>query len=139
MLVRAAWGFGVEAGTQAIRMVLSGIFDKHPNLKIILGHLGEALPFWLPRIQESLSRENGQKMNFEQIFKSNFWITTSGFFSDTGLELCLKVLDRDRILFAVDWPYASNQSGVNWLKNSQIDNEIKAAIFFKNAKKLLRI
>jgi len=139
MLVRAAWGFGVEAGTQAIRMVLSGIFDKHPNLKIILGHLGEALPFWLPRIQESLSRENGQKMNFEQIFKSNFWITTSGFFSDTALELCLKVLNRDRIVFAVDWPYANNQSGVNWLKNSQIDNEIKAAIFFKNAKKLLRI
>ena len=139
MLIRAAWGFGVEAGTQAIRMILSGIFDKHPNLRIILGHLGEALPFLLPRIQESLSRENGQKMNFEQIFKSNFWITTSGFFSDTALELCLKVLNRDRIVFAVDWPYANNQSGVNWLKNSQIDNEIKAAIFFKNAKKLLRI
>jgi predicted TIM-barrel fold metal-dependent hydrolase len=139
MLIRAAWGFGVEAGTQAIRMILSGIFDKHPNLRIILGHLGEALPFWLPRIQESLSRENGRKMNFEQIFKSNFWITTSGFFSDTALELCLKVLNRDRIVFAVDWPYANNQSGVNWLKNSQIDNEIKAAIFFKNAKKLLRI
>ena len=139
MLTRAAWGFGVEAGTQAIRMILSGIFDKHPNLKIILGHLGEALPFWLSRIQESLSRANGQQINFEQIFKSNFWITTSGFFSDSALELCLKVLDSDRILFAVDWPYANNQSGVNWLKNSQIDNETKEAIFFKNAKKLLKI
>lgn len=139
MLTRAAWGFGVEAGTQAIRMILSGIFDKHPNLRIILGHLGEALPFWLPRIQESLSRANGQQINFEQIFKSNFWITTSGFFSDSALELCLKVLDKDRILFAVDWPYASNQSGVNWLKKSQIDNETKEAIFFNNAKKLLKI
>ena len=75
----------------------------------------------------------------KQIFKSNFWITTSGFFSNTALELCLKVLDTDRILFAIDWPYASNQSGVNWLKNAPIDAEIKAAIFYKNAQKLLKV
>ena len=139
MLTRAAWGFGVEAGTQAIRMILSGIFDKHPNLKIILGHLGEAIPFWLPRIQESLSRTDSQPTNFEDIFKSNFWITTSGFFSDHALELCVNTLKGDHILFAIDWPYANNETGVNWLQNSKIKPSIKSDIFSKNAQNLFRL
>lgn len=139
MLTRAAWGFGVEAGTQAIRMILSGIFDKHPNLKIILGHLGEAIPFWLPRIQESLSRTESQPINFEDVFKSNFWITTSGFFSDHALELCVNTLKLDHILFAIDWPYANNETGVNWLQNSKIKPSIKSDIFSKNAQNLFRL
>ncbi len=139
MLTRAAWGFGVEAGTQAIRMILSGIFDKHPNLQIILGHLGEAIPFWLPRIQESLSRTESQPINFEDIFKSNFWITTSGFFSDHALELCVNTLKLDHILFAIDWPYANNETGVNWLQNSKIKPSIKSDIFSKNAQNLFRL
>jgi predicted TIM-barrel fold metal-dependent hydrolase len=139
MLTRAAWGFGVEAGTQAIRMILSGIFDKHPNLKIILGHLGEAIPFWLPRIQESLSRTESQPTNFEEIFKSNFWITTSGFFSDHALELCVNTLKVDHILFAIDWPYANNETGVNWLQNSKIKPSIKSDIFSENAQDLFRL
>jgi len=139
MLTRAAWGFGVEAGTQAIRMILSGIFDKHPNLKIILGHLGEAIPFWLPRIQESLSRTESQPINFEDVFKSNFWITTSGFFSDHALELCVNTLKGDHILFAIDWPYANNETGVNWLQNSKIKPSIKSDIFSKNAQNLFRL
>ena len=139
MLTRAAWGFGVEAGTQAIRMILSGIFDKHPNLKIILGHLGEAIPFWLPRIQESLSRTESQPINVEDIFKSNFWITTSGFFSDHALELCVNTLKLDHILFAIDWPYANNETGVNWLQNSKIKPSIKSDIFSENAQNLFRL
>ena len=139
MLTRAAWGFGVEAGTQAIRMILSGIFDKHPNLKIILGHLGEAIPFWLPRIQESLSRTESQPINFEDIFKSNFWITTSGFFSDHALELCVNTLKLNHILFAIDWPYANNETGVNWLQNSKIKPSIKSDIFSENAQNLFRL
>jgi predicted TIM-barrel fold metal-dependent hydrolase len=139
MLTRAAWGFGVEAGTQAIRMILSGIFDKHPNLKIILGHLGEAIPFWLPRIQESLSRTESQPINFEDVFKSNFWITTSGFFSDHALELCVNTLKLDHILFAIDWPYANNETGVNWLQNSKIKPSIKSDIFSENAQNLFRL
>ena len=139
MLTRAAWGFGVEAGTQAIRMILSGIFDKHPNLKIILGHLGEAIPFWLPRIQESLSRTESQPINFEDVFKSNFWITTSGFFSDHALELCVNTLKLDHILFAIDWPYANNETGVNWLQNSKIKPSTKSDIFSENAQNLFRL
>lgn len=139
MLTRAAWGFGLEAGTQAVRLILSGVFDKHPNLKILLGHFGEAIPFWMPRIHESLSRSGGEKVDFAGIFRENFWITTSGFFSDTALRCCLEAIGPDRILFAVDWPYADNTKGVDWLKNFPLEDDVKAGIFSGNAETLLEL
>ncbi|MDE0696264.1 MAG: amidohydrolase family protein [Boseongicola sp.] len=137
MFTRAAWGFGVEAGTQAIRLILSGVLDRHPDLKIILGHLGEALPFWLPRIDESLRRPGGPSVDFGAAFRRNFWITTSGFFADDALLLCLKVLEPERVLFAVDWPYADNRDGVDWMHEAPVDAATRDAIFSGNAKRLL--
>ena len=139
MITRAAWGFGIETGTLAVRMILSGVFDKHPNLKIVLGHFGEALPFWLPRIHESFCRPGNEQVDFEGIFKKNFWLTTSGFFSDNALELCLRVMGEDKIMFAVDWPYADNLTGVNWLKHAPIQSETKNKIFSKNSIDFLKL
>ena len=139
MITRAAWGFGIETGTLAVRMILSGIFKRHPKLKIVLGHLGEALPFWLPRIHESLARPGNEKVNFDTIFKTNFWVTTSGFFSDNALDLCLKVLGDNKILFAIDWPYADNIAGVNWLSKAPISERTKNKIFFENTLKFLKL
>ena len=139
MVTRAAWGFGLEAGTQAVRLILSGVFDKHPDLKILLGHFGEAIPFWMPRIHESLSRPGGAQVDFTGLFKQNFWITTSGFFSDTALRCCLEAVEPDRILFAVDWPYADNTKGVDWLKNCLLEGNTKANIFARNAETLLKL
>ena len=136
---RAAWGFGVEAGTQAVRMVLSGVFDRHPDLRIFLGHLGESIPFQIERIDESLSRPGNSPVRFAEIFARNFWITTSGFFSTPALRCCLDVLGPDRILFAVDWPYADNRNAVDWLMNVEMDDSSKAAIFAGNAQELLNI
>ncbi len=139
MLTRAAWGFGVEAGTQAVRLVLSGVFDRHPDLRIILGHLGEAIPFLLPRIDESLSRPGNVPVRFSEVFRRNFWVTTSGFFSDAALRCCLDALSPDRVLFAVDWPYADNMAGVDWLRGSYVDDALRARIFSENAAALLRL
>ncbi len=138
-LVKAAWGFGVETGTQAVRLILSGVFDKYPDLKIILGHLGEAIPFLLPRIDEALSRPENASSSFADVFRTNFHITTSGFFSDTALQCCLEAMGADHVLFAVDWPYVSNTDGVTWLRNCPIEDGVKSAIFSGNAKKLLRL
>lgn len=134
---RPAWGFGVEAGTQAFRLILSGVFERHPELKILVGHLGEALPFWMPRIQANMSRPGAKPVDFAGIFRRNFWITTSGFFADEALELCLKVLEPDRVLFAIDWPYADNGTGVDWMKAAPVDKATRGAIFHGNAEKLL--
>ena len=138
-LLRAAWGFGVEAGTQAVRLILSGIFDKHPGLKIVLGHLGEAIPFLLPRIDDSLKRKGNAPVCFAEVFKSNFYVTTSGFFSTNALTCCLEELGPDRVLFAVDWPYADNVQGVTWLSGAPIAADVKQAIFYDNAINLLKL
>src|SRR6202008_1826817 len=72
MVIRAAWGFTVETATQAIRMVLSGVFDAYPNLKIILGHLGETLPFLVWRIDQALSRPGQKTISFRDVFCGHF-------------------------------------------------------------------
>lgn len=135
--VQAGWGFGVEAGTQAIRLVLSGLFEKHPGLKIILGHLGEGLPFWLDRIDEALARPGGAPVRFAETLRRNFWVTTSGFFSDRALTCTLDALGVDRVMFAVDWPYASNTAATDWLRRLDLGGEDRAAIAGGIARRLL--
>ena len=82
-----------------------GVFDKHPRLKIVLGHLGETLPFLVWRVDQALARPGHKQMSFRDIFCNNFYVTTSGFFSNPALLCCVMELGIDRILFAVDWPF----------------------------------
>src|SRR5438105_5624142 len=84
IFLRAAWGYTLETATQAVRLVLSGVFDAHPNLKIILGHLGEGVPFLLWRINNAFMRSEKDSVPFRDIFRKHFYVTTSGFFSDTA-------------------------------------------------------
>ena len=129
LVVRPAWGFTVETATQAIRMVLSGVFEKHPKLKIILGHFGETLPFLLWRIDIALKRPGGKQVDFRDIFSNNFWLTTSGFFSDPALLCCVMEMGVDRILFAVDWPFViDNKPAVDWMESVPLSDEDKAKI-----------
>jgi 2,3-dihydroxybenzoate decarboxylase len=140
MVVRPAWGFTVETATQAIRLVLSGVFEKHPNLKIVLGHLGETLPFLVWRIDQALARPGQKSISFRDIFCNNFWVTTSGFFSNPALLCTMMEMGVDRILFAVDWPFVADSSpAVRWLESAPISNEDKAKILSGNAKRLLRL
>ncbi len=140
LVVRPAWGFTVDTATQAIRLVLSGLFDKHPKLKIILGHFGETLPFLLWRIDNALKRPGQKPLEFREIFTRNFWLTTSGFFSDPALLCCVMEMGVDRILFAVDWPFViNNKPAVDWMSRVPLSNEDKAKILSGNAKRLLRM
>ena len=139
MVIRAAWGFTVETATQAIRLVLSGVFDKHPKLKIILGHLGETLPFQVWRIDQSLSRPGGKPMSFRDIFCNHFYLTTSGNFSNPALLCCVQEMGIDRIMFAVDWPFVQNPLGTNWVETIPLCEEDKIKILSGNAKRLLRM
>ena len=139
MLIRAGWGFTVETATQGIRLVLSGVFDKYPNLKIILGHLGEGLPFMLWRIDSALSREGNKPLNFRKLFSEHFWITTSGFFSNPALLCCVQELGVDRIIFSVDYPFVANQPAVDWVPTIPLCDEDKAKILSGNVEKLLKL
>jgi 2,3-dihydroxybenzoate decarboxylase len=138
MFLRAAWGFTFETGTQAMRLILGGVLNAYPKLKIILGHLGETIPYVIDRADEALSRDTPMK-NFREVFRRNFYVTTSGFFSDTALQCCLQALGPDRVMFSVDWPYASNVAGVQWIQKTPLDPSIRQKIMSDNAKHLLRL
>ncbi|MBX6327501.1 MAG: amidohydrolase [Pseudolabrys sp.] len=139
LVVRPAWGYTVETATQAIRLVLSGVFEKYPKLKIILGHFGETLPFLVWRIDASLKRPGQKPLSFRDIFCNNFYVTTSGFFSNPALLCCVMEMGVDHILFAVDWPFVMNPPAIEWMRSVPLSDEDKAKILSGNAKRLLRM
>jgi 2,3-dihydroxybenzoate decarboxylase len=138
-ILNAGWGFTVETATQGLRMVLSGVFDAYPRLKIILGHLGEGLPFSLWRIDDSLSRPGNKQVHFRETFREHFWLTTSGNFSTPALLCTMMEMGADRIMFSVDWPFAENAPGTKWLNELQISTEDKIKMQSGNAKRLLKM
>ncbi len=138
-MLRAAWGFTVETATQGIRLVLSGAFDAYPRLKIILGHLGEGLPFYLWRINMALVRDGAGPSWFRDAFCEHFHITTSGFFSDPALLCCVMEMGVDRILFSVDYPFVENPPGTAWVHRIPLCAEDKAKILSGNVKRLLKM
>lgn len=136
-LIGPALGFTVEALTQTVRLVISGVFDRYPKLKIILGHLGEGVPFLLWRIDQFLPRTAGSA--FKDIFRKNFYLTTSGNFSDTALTASITEMGIDRIMFSVDWPFNSNKVGTDWLNGLPLGATEKAKLAGLNAKALLKL
>lgn len=138
-ITSAGWGFGIETATACIRLILSGLFQKHPNLKIIVGHLGEMIPFFLWRINSSLSRPGHKDVKFRETFCKNFWLTTSGCFSTPALLCAMQEMGMDRIMFSTDWPYVEHTEGVEWMKTLQISPDDMEKLVNGNAKKILKI
>jgi len=139
LLLRAGWGFTVETATQGIRLVLSGVFEAYPRLKIVLGHLGEGLPFLLWRIDSALSREGNRPLKFRELFCDHFWITTSGFFSNPALLCCVQEMGVDRIIFSIDYPFVPNKPGVDWIDTIPLCAEDKEKILHGNVERLLKL
>jgi len=138
-ILSAGWGYTVETATQGVRMVLSGVFDKYPKLKIILGHFGEGLPFLLWRVDSAMSRPGNKGGSFRKQFSEHFWLTTSGNFSDPALICTMMELGIDRILFAIDWPFVANPPGVEWAKRVPLCEEDRVKLLGGNAKRLLKL
>jgi len=138
-LLTAAWGYTVETATHGIRMILSGAFEKYPRLKIILGHLGESLPFSAWRINMALSRGADKPSTFRDTFCEHFWITTSGNFSTPALMCCIMEMGVDRILFSVDYPFVPNPPGTKWMADLPLSLEDRRKILSGNTQRLLRM
>ncbi|MEI8151934.1 MAG: amidohydrolase family protein [Hyphomicrobiales bacterium] len=135
----APLGFGLETLTHTFRLITSGLFDKYPNLKIIVGHLGETAPFTLWRTEYNLAKLTKLPKSFSDYYKTHFWLTTSGAFSNSALACAIAEMGVERIMFAVDWPYVENTLGTDWLKAAPISDKDRALIFEGNAKKLLKM
>jgi len=138
-ILRAAWGFTVETATQGVRLVLSGVFDKYPGLKIILGHLGEGIPLYLWRINMGFARDGRGPSWFRDAFTEHFWVTTSGFFSDPALLHCIQEIGIDRVLFSIDYPFVDNPPGTSWADRLPVSAADKEKILNGNARRLLKL
>ncbi len=139
MVMRAAWGYTVETATIAIRMVIGGVFERFPRLKIVLGHLGETLPFLQWRIDQALQRPGAKICSFREVFSHNFYVTTSGNFSNPALLCCVMELGIDRVLFAIDYPFVANAPGVDWIATIPLCDEDKNKLLCGNARRLFRM
>jgi predicted TIM-barrel fold metal-dependent hydrolase len=134
----SAWGWHVETATHFIHLVLAGVFDRYPDLQIILGHWGELIPFYLDRIDVMLGPEVTKlRRPFADYFRQNAHITPSGMFNQAQLQFCVETLGVDRILYAVDYPFLSNEGAVPFLDQAQLSDEDKHKIAHGNAEKLL--
>lgn len=135
----AALGFTIECMTQAMRLVTSGVLDKFPGLKIVLGHLGEGLPFMMWRNEQALARFIKLQRRFGQYMRDNVWVTTSGAFQHSALMLTIAELGVERVLFSVDWPFQSNREGREFMDTAPIGERERELIFGENARKLLKL
>lgn len=129
------WGFMAETGLQAVRLIQSGVFERYPRLKFILGHLGEAIPFMLWRCDWLYRNVFGQS-GFADAFREHFYVTTSGNFSQSALTCTLAELGGHRVMFAVDWPFNSNVEAVSFLNEAPIGDDDRQRIFHGNAERL---
>jgi predicted TIM-barrel fold metal-dependent hydrolase len=140
LLSTRAWGWHIETGIHSLRLVASGVFDRYPDLQILIGHLGEAIPFMLSRIDQRLRRDQTHlERSTGAYFRENFSYTFSGFnYLPAFLDLLLQV-GVERILFSADYPYSSMESARNFLDQLPVSPADKEQIAHGNAERLLQI
>jgi predicted TIM-barrel fold metal-dependent hydrolase len=137
-LSAAAWGWHAETGLHVLRMVLGGVFDRHPQLRLVIGHMGEMLPFMLARIDDNLPPAvTGLGRMPSEYILDNVHITTSGLFTLPPLLCALMVFGAERVLFSVDWPYAPNEPGRRLLETAPLSPDDLERIAHGNAERLL--
>lgn len=134
----AGWGWHSETAVHILRMVLAGTFDKYPNLKMIIGHMGEMLPMMMARI-DTIFKDSGLKRAVSEVLRSQVCITTSGIFTQPPFACAMDTFGVDRILFSVDYPYSPNKAGKKFLEELKISAEDKEKITHGNADKLLKL
>jgi predicted TIM-barrel fold metal-dependent hydrolase len=140
-LALSAWGWHADTAIHTLRLALSGMLDRHPGLKIIIGHMGEALPFMLDRIDETTAAaaKTHLRRSVRQTILDQVWITTSGFFTMVPFMAALMSFGVDRIMFSVDYPFASNARARAFLDALPVSLADRAKIAHGNADRLLRL
>jgi 5-carboxyvanillate decarboxylase len=139
------WGFQADTGLHGLRLICSGVLDRFPGLKIVLGHLGEGLPYWMYRIdymhpvRASYNTRPALRLTPSEYLKRNFAITTSGMNWAPVLRFCLEAVGADNIMFAIDYPYQVTEGAVRFLDEAEISDEDKRKIYHRNAERIFGI
>ncbi len=136
----AGIGWHVEVGVHVIRLILAGVFDRYPNLQVIMGHWGELIPFYMERINTFFpSTASPMKHDFKYYMQHNIYITPSGMFNLPQLQYVLQTMGADRIIYSVDYPYYPNEGARAFLENAPISQQDKEKIAHKNAESLFKL
>ena len=140
-LAVSTWGWHMETAVHVLRLVLSGALDRHSRLQIVIGHMGEAIPFMLDRIDETTANEAKLRLrrSVRQTLLDQVWITTSGFFTMVPFMAALLTFGADRIMFSVDYPFASNARARAFLDALPVSPADRAKIAHGNADRLLQL
>jgi predicted TIM-barrel fold metal-dependent hydrolase len=139
MFASAGYGWHLDAGITIIRLIASGIFDQFPDLKLISGHWGELVAFFLNRLDDQLSKTLKLDRKISGYYKSNIYITPSGLFSNAQLKYVIDELGADKIIYSGDYPFLIDKNTRQFLETAPISQEAKEKIGYKNAEKLLHL
>lgn len=147
-LSQYAWGWHNETAVHFLRLFAAGLFDRYPRLKLVMGHLGEMLPFQLDRVEAISSRQwplLGVKLErqLRQVWDENVWITTSGMFFMAPMATVLRQCKPDRIIYSVDYPFGRTEAGLKFLKELKseglVADDLLEGIAYRNAEKLFKL
>jgi predicted TIM-barrel fold metal-dependent hydrolase len=135
------WGWHSETALHVLRLLYSGIFDKYPKLNLIIGHMGEMLPMMMARSERAFKPGNGgaNQRSLTDTFHQQVHITTSGFFTQPPLKIALDTFGIDNIMFSVDYPFSTNEMGMEFLNAIELSDEQVGKIAHGNADKLLKL
>ncbi|KAL3450356.1 hypothetical protein BJX65DRAFT_315880 [Aspergillus insuetus] len=139
-----AFGFGwhSDVAIHILRLYAAGVFDRFPKLKIIIGHMGEMIPYMLQRIERVAARW-GKSRSFREVWDNSIWITTSGNWALDPMACILRNTKHDRIMYSVDYPFAKSAGALKWLEeleaSEMVSEKVLEGIRWRNAARLLKL
>ena len=139
LLSIAGWGWHAEMGLHTLRLIVSGVMDRLPKLKVIIGHMGEGVPYALARSSGILSGPAKLKRSVADTFKEQFYVTTSGYFTRPPFECARAVFGFEHMMYSIDYPFSPNTRGPEFLKQLALSDEERAAFCGGHAQALLRL
>jgi hypothetical protein len=135
----SGWGWHADTAVHVLRLLLSGCFQRHPGLKIMIGHLGEGLQVMLPRLDQQFHQLAGFDGVPSELLRQHVWVSTGGFFLLPSFMATLEAFGPDRVLYSVDYPFGSLAGGRAFLEHLPVDAEILAKMAHGNADRLLKL
>jgi 2,3-dihydroxybenzoate decarboxylase len=135
------WSWTAETATHALRIVFGGVFDRFPRVQVILGHMGETLPYFLWRLDQRAAAfaDHAASVKPSELVRRNIKITSAGAFSDDPLRCALDALGDDSVMFSVDYPFESMIEAADWLGAAELDPKVRAKVEHDNAQTLLKL
>ena len=135
----SGWGWHADTAIHILRLMVSGAFDRHPGLQVVIGHLGEGLQILLPRLDQQYHTAAGMEKLPSEVLRKHVHVTMGGFFMKPSFMATLDAFGADRIMFSVDYPFGDPKQGVAFLESLPLSAEDRAKIAHQNADRLFKL